>query len=246
MLIKKVPVSSILPLMKLLLASTSKLFGQKYLEYLREEIEVFFNHTDQIVFVPYARPGAISWDDYTAIAREGFLPFRIKVKGIHELDHPFRQLSDFGGIFTGGGNTFLLLKTLYETEHFTLLREKVINGAPYMGSSAGSNVAGLSIGTTNDMPIVYPPDFAAFGFVPFNINPHYVDPDPTSRHMGETREQRILEFHHFNPQPVIGLREGSWIQVSDKLFELKGPYTARLFRRDSIPIELEPGRFDLN
>lgn len=231
--------------MKLLLASTSKLYNQKYLEYLREEIVEFFHQVDQVVFVPYARPSGISWNDYTDLARNGFKPLNIKIQGIHQLDRPHRQLSDFGGIFIGGGNTFLLLKTLYETEHLALIREEVIRGIPYMGSSAGSNVAGINIGTTNDMPIVYPPDFKSFGFVPFNINPHYLDPDPSSRHMGETREQRIQEFHVFNQQPVIGLREGSWIRVTDGIFELKGTLTARLFRRDSLPVELEPGRFHL-
>jgi dipeptidase E len=130
---------------------------------------------------------------------------------------------------------------LYDTGLFPLLDKAVRDGMPYMGSSAGSNKTGLSIGTTNDMPIVYPPSFKAFGWVPFNINPHYQDRDPNSTHMGETRETRIKEFHHFNAQPVVGLREGSWIRVQDDKMELKGELTARVFKADKEPMEIHSG-----
>jgi dipeptidase E len=114
-----------------------------------------------------------------------------------------------------------------------------------MGTSAGCNLTGLTVGTTNDMPIVYPPSFKAFGWVPFNINPHYLDPDPTSKHMGETRETRIKEFHHFNEQPVVGLREGSWIRVENGQMELKGPHAARIFKAGEEPSEHPVGRFNI-
>ncbi|MFN4300209.1 MAG: dipeptidase PepE [Thermaurantimonas sp.] len=227
--------------MKLLLASTSRLYGQGYLEYLREELKDFFNNGKKIIFVPYARPGGISWDDYTDVARKGFEPLAISVIGIHELQSPKNEISDADGIFIGGGNTFVLLKTLYDTGHFDVIASAVRAGLPYMGSSAGSNVAGLTIGTTNDMPIVYPPSFQAFGFVSFNINPHYLDPQLDSTHMGETREQRILEFHQFNTQPVIGLREGSWLRIEGKKVDLRGSLTARIFQKDQPAIEHPPG-----
>jgi dipeptidase E len=145
------------------------------------------------------------------------------------------------GFFTGGGNTFVLLKALYDTGLLQAIDERVRAGTPYMGTSAGCNVCGLTIGTTNDMPIIHPPSFKAFGWVPFNLNPHYLDPNPDSTHMGETRETRIAEFHHFNPQPVMGLREGSWLRVEDDKIELKGPHTARWFYAGMPPVELQPG-----
>lgn len=227
--------------MRLLLASTSRLYGQLYLEYLTEELREFFQSVESIVFVPYARPGGIGWDEYTDIARKGFKALKINVFGIHQLSHSVNQLKEFGGIFIGGGNTFVLLKTLYDTGHFEVIKKAVLSGMPYMGSSAGTNVAGLSIGTTNDMPVLYPPTLEAFGFVPFNINPHYLDPDPESTHMGETREQRILEFHHFNHQPVVGLREGSWLRITGEKTELKGVLNARIFRKGLPAEELPPG-----
>jgi len=135
----------------------------------------------------------------------------------------------------------LLLKTLYDLDLVHQLRVQVGNGTPYVGTSAGSNLTGLTIGTTNDMPIVYPPSFDALGFLPFNINPHFLDPDMNSTHKGETRETRIQEFHQFNSQPVVGLREGSWLKVSQGEIELEGTLTARLFRPNMDAVELDPG-----
>ena len=112
-------------------------------------------------------------------------------------------------------------------------------GTPYLGTSAGSNICGLTMETTNDMPIVYPPSFKTFGFVPFNLNPHYLDPDPASTHMGETRETRIAEFHAFNTQPVVGLREGSWLEVAGNTIILRGSLSARIFEQGKTPIEVE-------
>ena len=226
--------------MRLLIVSTSKIHGSAYMSYLLKEVKDFFK-TDEIVFIPYARPSGISYDEYTEAPRKAFAEIGIQVKGIHEFNHPAEALREAKGIFTGGGNTFLLLKTLYEHDLIHVLREVVGRGVPYMGSSAGSNITGLTIGTTNDMPIVYPPSFDALQFVPFNINPHYLDPDPGSKHQGETRETRIGEFHHFNEQPVIGIREGSWLRLEKGKLQLKGEHTARLFEAGKKAREVKAG-----
>ena len=120
-----------------------------------------------------------------------------------------------------------------------VLKLVIENGTPYLGTSAGSNICGLTMQTTNDMPIIYPPSFTTLGVIPFNINPHYLDPDLNSKHKGETRETRIKEYHHFNTTPVLGLREGSWLQVKDKNILLKGALSARWFLPKTLPIELQ-------
>lgn len=228
------------PNYKLLIASTSTVYGSGYLDYLLEELSEFIC-TDEVLFIPYARPSGVSYDEYFFSPRQALHKIGIQVKGLHEFSDPKRALRESKTIFTGGGNTFLLLKTLYELDLMQTLKEVVSNGTAYIGTSAGSNITGLSIGTTNDMPIVYPPSFDALGFLPFNLNPHYLDPDIHSTHKGETRETRIYEFHRFNPQLVIGLREGSWLKLTNGILELKGDLTARLFRSEKEPIELNPG-----
>lgn len=164
---------------KILAASTSTVFGSGYLDYIIEDA-VDFLQTDEILFVPYARPSGISYDEYTEAPRKAFGQKNISVKGIHEFSNPKEAIQNAKAIFVGGGNTFLLLKTLYELDLMETLKAVVAKGIPYMGSSAGSNLTGMTVGTTNDMPIVYPPSFEALGFLPFNINPHYLDPDPDS------------------------------------------------------------------
>ena len=226
--------------MNVLLASTSSLFGGKYLEYIKEEIAELFSGIDEIIFIPFARPSGISHEEYTQIARDFFEQINIKVKGLHEFDDKMAAVNDAKGFFTGGGNTFLLVKTLHEENLMSVLAENVKSGKPYLGTSAGSNIAGINMKTTNDMPIVYPPSFDCMGLVPFNINPHYLDPIEGSTHMGETRETRINEFHHFNPQPVVGLREGSWLEVKGDSVKLKGTLIARIFKRNETPFEVAP------
>ncbi len=226
---------------RILAASTSTVYGSGYLEYILDRAVEFLN-ADEILFIPYARPGGATYDEYTEAPKKAFAQKNISVKGIHEFDNPKIAIQSAKAIFIGGGNTFLLLKTLYELDLMNSLKEAVAKGTAYMGSSAGSNLTGLTIGTTNDMPIVYPPSFDALGFLPFNINPHYLDPDPDSTHKGETRETRIKEFHKFNSQPVLGLREGSWLEVQNGEIELKGELTARLFRQGKEPMELSSGR----
>lgn len=226
--------------MNLLLLSTSTVFGGNYLEYAKKDISVF-ETKKRVLFVPFARPGGISNEAYTLKAVTFFDAIGIECKGAHEFYSILDAMKFAEGIFTGGGNTFLLLKTLYESGYYQAIKDSVQDGMPYMGSSAGSNMAGLTIGTTNDMPIVYPPSFQAYGFLPFNLNPHYLDPIAGSTHMGETRETRINEFHVQNPQPVLGLREGSWLHRSGSNLLLKGDHSARLFQRNEPAIEIATG-----
>ncbi len=224
----------------ILIASTSTLHNGSYLDYLLPELQLFFRNCTEIIFIPYARPSGISHDDYTQKVGEEFSKINIQVKGIHEFEDPISALENAKGIFTGGGNTFLLVSQLYKTKVIDVLEKVVKNGTPYLGTSAGSNICGLTMNTTNDMPIVYPPSFRTLGFVSFNINPHYLDPISGSTHMGETRETRINEFHQFNPQPVVGLREGSWLAVKGNSIKLKGSLTARIFKRNETPYEVAP------
>ena len=226
---------------KMLIASTSTLHGGTYLDYLLPEIEKLFQGCKLVVFIPYARPGGITHEAYTQKARDVFGPMGIVVKGIHEFDNPLEAIDQADGFFTGGGNTFLLVTQLYRHGLMIPLADAIKSGKPYMGSSAGSNITGLTMQTTNDMPIVYPPDFRTLALIPFNLNPHYLDPEMHSKHMGETRETRIREFHQFNAVPVLGLREGSWIEVSDGQLLLRGELSARLFRQGMEPEELAPG-----
>lgn len=223
----------------LIIASTSTLHGGNYLEYILPELELHFKNTSTIIFIPYARPSGISHDEYTIIVKKAFEKINKKVIGLHEFENPSNALAQAEGIFTGGGNTFLLVNELYRNNIISTLENKLKSGTPYLGTSAGSNICGLTMGTTNDMPIVYPPSFQTLGMVPFNINPHYLDPDSNSTHMGETRETRINEFHKFNPQPVIGLREGSWLEVKNNTIVLKGALSARWFEAGKHPVEIE-------
>lgn len=227
--------------MNLLLASTSTLFGGSYLEYIKEEIQELFSGIDQILFLPYARPSGISHEDYTGKAREFFQTIGIQVKGIHEYSNPKEAIKEAKGYFTGGGNTFLLLKTLYDLQLIEVLTDEIKKGKPYLGTSAGSNIAGLTIGTTNDMPIVEPSSFKAMGLVPFNLNPHYLDPDPKLKHNGETRETRIKEFLTQNELKVVGLREGNWIRRTGDKITLEGRHTNRIFENGKEPVELPSG-----
>ncbi|TBX69541.1 dipeptidase PepE [Flavobacterium silvisoli] len=226
---------------KLIIASTSTIHGGTYLDYLLPALEVHFKTCNELLFIPYARPGGISHDDYTVNVRAAFAKINKSVKGLHEFADPITAIQNAEGIFTGGGNTFLLVTQLYENKVMEILAETVKKGTPYLGSSAGSNITGISMQTTNDMPIIYPPSFTTLGLIPFNLNPHYLDPDLQSKHMGETRETRIKEFHAFNSTPVLGLREGSWLEVTGETIILKGELSARLFRQNQTPEELAAG-----
>lgn len=227
--------------MNIILASTSTLFGGEYLEYLTEEIVQLFEGIDEIIFIPFARPGGISHDEYTQKARSFFDKINIKVKGLHEFDEKAEALNNAKGFFTGGGNTFLLVKTLHEENLMSVLKSNIESGKPYLGCSAGSNIGGQNMKTTNDMPIVYPPSFECMGLVPFNINPHYLDPSPELKHNGETRETRIKEFLTQNDVKVVGLREGNWIRRKADRITVEGAELTRIFEKDKEPYEIESG-----
>jgi dipeptidase E len=192
----------------------------------------------RVLFIPYA---LLDYDGYAAKACERLNRMGLQCDSIHRHQDPKIAVQEAEAIFIGGGNTFRLLKTLYEQDLVNTIRKRVDAGAKYMGSSAGTNVACPTICTTNDMPIVSPPSLSAIGLVPFQINPHYIDADPNSRHMGETREERIREYLEENDLPVVGLREGTMIRVENGEYIFKGHTTARIFRKGMSPIEVEPG-----
>ncbi|WP_242917089.1 dipeptidase PepE [Pontibacter liquoris] len=225
----------------LLLISTSTTHGTGYLEHAQEEIQHLLKGKRSLLFIPYARPGGISHTDYTAKVQEAFAPWEITVTGVHTYDDPVKAVNEAEAVFIGGGNTFVLLRQLYANKLVQPLQQRAGKGMPYMGTSAGTNVAGKTIGTTNDMPVVHVKTFDALQLVPFNINPHYLDPEPDSTHMGETRETRIAEFHQHNRQPVVGLREGSMLRIKGDKIALLGPLPARIFLQGQKPLEFMPG-----
>lgn len=223
---------------RLLLISNSTLFGSGYLDHAEREIKDILGPIARVLFVPFAIQDR---DAYTAQARKRFEAMGYCLDSVHEAADPQKALNSAEAIFIGGGNTFRLLNALYASELLVPIRRRVGAGIPYIGSSAGSNVAAPTIKTTNDMPIVEPPSFNSLGLVSYQINPHYLDPDPDSTHMGETREKRIIEFLEENESPVVGLREGSMVLVENGIHTLKGNTKARIFRRGFAPLELAPG-----
>lgn len=224
--------------MELLLLSSSTKHGTGFLEHAMPAVTELLTGRDRLLFVPFAKR---DHDGYTATVRAAVAPHGITVDGIHRAADPVAAVRDAQAVFIGGGNTFRLLSALHRLDLVAALREAVRGGTPYMGASAGTNMACPSLRTSNDMPIVQPPSFEAIGLVPFQINPHYLDPDPGSTHMGETREQRIAEFLEDNDVPVLGVREGSWLRVRGERAELGGTTGARLFARGGDPRELAPG-----
>jgi len=226
--------------MRLLLISTSTLYGSGYLDHCAAAIErVLRPGVSRVLFIPYA---LFDRDGYAARARERFARMGFELDSIHDTaGSPAAAVERAEAIFVGGGNTFRLLDALCRNDLIEPINRRVRGGVPYIGSSAGSNVACVTIKTTNDMPIVRPPTFDALNLVAFNINPHYLDPIPGSTHMGETREERIAQFHEENLPPVVGLREGAWLRVDDGAVTLEGSTGARLFRRGQPPEEHAPG-----
>ena len=224
--------------MRLLLISSSLVHGHGYLDHAAAELREFVGAARRVLFVPFAQSDR---DGYTARVRERLGALDLAVDGLHASAEPAAALAGAAAVFVGGGNTFLLLAELQRRGLLAPLRARVEAGAAYIGSSAGTNLAGPTIGTTNDMPIVWPADPRALGLLPFNLNPHYLDPDPRSTHKGETREVRIREFHEHNPQPVLGLREPAMLRREGVHLHLRGEAGARLFRRGAEPVELAPG-----
>jgi len=225
--------------MKLLLVSNSTLYGGGYLDHAEAEIRDFLGaDVKRILFVPYALHDR---DTYAASAQQRFAKIGYELSSIHSTTNPKQVVKYADAVFIGGGNTFRLLKALYDFDLLDPIRRRVAEGMPYIGSSAGSNVAAPTIKTTNDMPIVEPPSFDALGLVWFQINPHYLDADPNTTHMGETREQRLLQFLEEDSTPVAALREGAMLRVENGVTMLKGSSGARIFRQGLEPVEAVPG-----
>lgn len=224
--------------MKILLISNSTVYGRGYLDHAESEIKEVLGSANRILFFPFALQDR---DGYAAKARDRFAAMGYELSSAHVATEPRQALRENDAIFIGGGNTFRLLKALQDLEWIEPIRERVRGGAPYIGSSAGSNVAGPTIKTTNDMPIVEPRSFEALGLVPFQLNPHFLDADPNTTHMGETREERIAQFHEESETPVVGLREGAWLRVGIGSVLLGGTRGARIFRRGESPLEKTTG-----
>lgn len=223
---------------RLLLISNSTNHGQGYLDHVEAEFQDFLGEVRRLVFIPFA---LFDREKYGETARRRLARIGIEVTTLTADSEGERLLRDAEAVFTGGGNTFRLLATLQKTGLLEALRERTHGGMPYIGSSAGINLAAPTIRTTNDMPIVEPASFDALHLVPFQINPHYLDADPGSTHMGETRETRLKEFHEENETPVVGLREGAWIRVEGDHGHLGGARGARIFRKGQTPEERETG-----
>ena len=224
--------------MQLLLISNSTLYGSGYLDHVESEIRDFLGDVKRVLFVPFALQDR---DAYAATAKTRFAKMGYELSSIHTTRNPQQAIEDTEAMFIGGGNTFRLLKALYDYDLLEVIRGRVREGMPYIGSSAGSNVAAPTIKTTNDMPIVEPPSFDALGLVWFQINPHYLDTDPSSTHMGETREQRLLQYLEENDTPVAALREGAMLRIENGETLLKGSSGARIFRRGLEPVEMSAG-----
>jgi dipeptidase E len=226
--------------MRLLLISNSTLHGSGYLDHCAAAIQTFLRPAvSRVLFVPYA---LFDRNGYASRARTRFEAMGFELDSVHDAaGGPVRAVERAEAIFIGGGNTFRLLNTLWRENLIEPIRRRVQEDGLYIGSSAGSNVACVSIKTTNDMPIVQPPTFEALALVPFNINPHYLDPIPGSTHMGETREERITQFHEENDPAVVGLREGAWLLIEGRSVTLQGSTGARIFRKGERPEEFSPG-----
>src|SRR5438309_217458 len=223
---------------RILLISNSTVYGRGYLDHVEQQIKSFLGYATKILFFPFALHDR---DTYAAKAKARFEAMGYSFEAVHAVPDAREAIEQTDAIFVGGGNTFRLLKALQDLDLLDPIRRKVKDGAPYIGSSAGSNVASPTIKTTKDMPIVQPRSFDSLGLVPFQISPHFQDSDPNSKHMGETQEERILQFLEENQTPVVGIREGSWLVVKNSVVTLQGLSGARIFRRGHAPVEVAPG-----
>ena len=223
---------------RVLLISNSTVYSRGYLDHVEQQIKSFLGYATKILFFPFALHDR---DTYATKAKARFAAMGYSFEAVHAVSDAREAIEQTDAIFVGGGNTFRLLKALQDLDLLDPIRRKVKDGAPYIGSSAGSNVAGPTIKTTKDMPIVQPRSFDSLGLVPFQISPHFQDPDPNSTHMGETQEERILQFLEENQTPVVGIREGAWLVCENSAVTLKGDAGARIFRRGEAPVEAKPG-----
>jgi dipeptidase E len=223
---------------RLFLLSNSTQSGRGYLDHAMPELLAFLGGPRRVAFVPFALKDRRG---YAAKVAERFATEGVRVVGLSADARGVKALAQADAVFVGGGNTFRLVDALQRSGLLAAIRKAVQGGMPYVGSSAGTNVAAPTIRTTNDMPIVQPRRFDAIGLVPFQINPHYLDADPRSTHMGETREQRLREYLEENAVPVLALREGAWLWREGATLRLQGARGARLFRRGREPQEYAPG-----
>src|SRR5262245_8208777 len=223
---------------RLLLISNSTLYGGGYLDHAEKEIGNFLGAVRRVLFIPFAQRDR---EAYASMARRRLAAMGYELDSAHEASDPRKAASAAEAVFVGGGNTFRLLKGLYDFELLPPIRRRVAEGMPYLGSSAGSIVACPSLKTTKDMPVVQPPSFDALSLVGFQISPHYLDLDPGSTHMGETQEERINQYLEENHAPVVGLREGTMLRVEHESIALRGITAARIFRKGQVPIEVGPG-----
>jgi dipeptidase E len=223
---------------ELLLLSNSTAPGMGFLEHATEAIRAVLSGRRSLLFVPFATSDP---DAYTSVMRQALARVGIEVTSLHQARDLIAAVADAEAVFVGGGNSFRLLRALTTLGVLEALRQAADTGVPYLASSAGANLACPTIRTTNDMPIVEPGSLSALGLIPFQLNPHYLDPDPRSPHQGETRPKRIEEFLEENDVPVLGLREGAWLEVSGARAYLSGRNTGRLFRRHADPIDIPVG-----
>lgn len=226
--------------MNLLLISNSTMPGEPYLDYPKLEIARFLGEKPlTALFIPYAAV-TFSFDQYVDKVEERFTEIGHRIEGIHTFENGVNAVLDAEAIVVGGGNTWQLVRMMHDRNLMQVIREKVLGGTPFIGWSAGANVACPTLRTTNDMPIIDPKSFNTMHLVPFQINPHYLDAHPDG-HAGETREQRIREFTEINPNVyVVGLREGSMLQRKDDTLKLIGSHPVRIFRKDEVPREVYP------
>lgn len=221
-------------MMRLLLLSNSTNHGERYLDHAIAAVLDFFGPARRLAFVPFA---LLDHAAYTEKVRARLEPEGFTVTQVTPDDAGRSTLQAAECVFVGGGNTFRLLDRLQRSGLLELLRRRARDGMPYLGASAGTNVTAPTLKTTNDMPIVQPASFEALGLIPFQINPHYLDADPASMHMGETRETRLREYLEENERPVLGLREGAWLRLEGAALRLGGIRGARLFQRGQEPSE---------
>lgn len=222
---------------RLLLISSSRTHGAGFLDHCAAAIQHRLEGVKEVLFLPYALDDHVAYAD---LVSERFHELGFKLHSIHTDKVPLAAVTEAEAVFVGGGNSFRLLKQLYELELIPAIQERVLHGMPYLGSSAGTNMACPTMRTSNDMPIVEPESLDTLNLIPFQINPHYIDADPNSTHQGETREQRLREYLEDNETPVLGIREGSWLVIDGNECWLRGPAGGVLFRRDEEPQEVAP------
>lgn len=222
----------------ILLLSNSIQPRRNYLDHAEKEIREFLGNKKKVLFIPFAMHDR---DGYAEVNRTRFAAMGYRLNSVHRSEDAAAVIEEAEAIFVGGGNTFRLLKALYDSDLLVGIRKRVQAGIPYLGSSAGTVVACPTLRTTNDMPIVQPPSFVALGIINFQINPHYFDEDPSSTHMGETRRQRLVEFVEETGEQVVALREGAMLCFERGGVKLKGSASALIFRNSGEPTEVTPG-----